>query len=62
MKRVLGSVLISKDDIQRRIMERSGMIMPSPLAGRALLWPNVKNLWLGVNAEPYRATAVWLDS
>jgi peptide/nickel transport system substrate-binding protein len=49
-------------DIQRRIMDRSGMIMPNPLAGRAVLWPNVKNLWLGLNAEPYRMTTVWLAS
>src|SRR5262249_1952164 len=27
-------------DIQRRIMDRSGMIMPNPYAARAVVWPN----------------------
>ena len=49
-------------EIQRRVMDRSGMIMPNPYASRALVWPHVKNLWLGYNSEPYRATVVWLDS
>jgi peptide/nickel transport system substrate-binding protein len=49
-------------DIQRRIMDRSGMIMPNPLINLGLTWRNVKALWPAINSEPYRMAVVWLDS